>query len=214
MKLEHNIFRGEEIFEILRADIVSGRLTPSTRLVESEIATEFEVSRTPVREALNQLEAKGYAVRQHQGGRIVATRSPVEIRNLYEVREALETMAIKLTCQRATEAQISKAEEYYRISSEDALNRDIRSYLNSGDLFHDALLEGCGNQSLLSLIRTCRDQSTGERLLRVFTPAEWRQSVMKHGKMLEALRKRNERQAQKAVRDHLKNAMRIAMERL
>jgi DNA-binding GntR family transcriptional regulator len=206
--------RSDEAFKSLREDIVTGELHPKVRLVESEVAKRLGISRTPVREALKMLEAKGYVTILPRGGVVVTDHTPVTIRNLFEIREALETMAIKLACQRRTERQVDKAEEYHKIGVEAAQNRDINRYADNNSLFHEALLEGCGNEQLLSLIRTNRDQYFDRRLLRLFTSREWRSMIIQHGQMVEAVRQQNVRRAQNVVRDHVKTVLRVATERL
>jgi len=206
--------RVDEAFEKLREDIVSGELSPNMRLVESELAKRLGTSRTPVREALRLLEAKGYVTTSSSGSTVVVGHSPARLRDLFEIREALETMAIKFVCQRATERQIASAEEYHKIGVEAAQNRDINRYAESNSLFHAALNEGCGNKQLISLIRTNRDQYFDRRLLRLCTAREWRSMITQHGQMVEAVRQRNIRRAQKAVHNHVKTVLRVALERL
>jgi len=197
--------------KLLREAIASGELQPNTRLVESQIAQKLGLSRTPVREALKQLEAKGYVSTLPNGRMIVTDHTPSQIRNIFEIREALETTAIKLACQRSAEHDLAKAEEYYRIGVQAALKRDIQKYVDSNSLFHEALLEGCDNKQLMSLIRANRDQYFDRRVLRLLTAREWRSMNTQHEQMLEAVRIRNERKAQKVIQAHARMILRVAL---
>lgn len=136
----------EEALERLRQAIVTGNLRPNQRLVESEIAKRLGISRTPVREALKQLEMQGYLSRLRSGGLIVTDHSPSQIRNLYEIREALETMALRLACQRATQEQVDRAVEYHARSLEVIRNRDINQFIELNSTFHNELFSACGNE--------------------------------------------------------------------
>ncbi len=204
----------EEVAAILREDIVTGRLRPNQRLVESTTARKMKMSRTPVREAFNQLKMQGYLSKLPGGGLIVTDHSPSQIRNLYEVREALETMALKLACQRATEEQIDWAAELDERMLEVIRNRDINQFIELNSAFHNALFAACGNEQLWSLLQTFRDQFFDRRLVRVFSDSDWRSMPKQHQSLLNAVRKKDPRLAEKAVHQHVRTALRLAIERL
>ena len=205
----------DQAFEALKQGIDSGELRPNQRLVELEIAKKLGVSRTPTREALKRLELAGYATTASGGGLIVAELSTVEqIQNQFEIREALETAAIKLACQRATEKQINKAEEYYKRGMEAILNRDMEQYVELHRKFHEALYAACGNKQLLSLVRLFRYLYFDRRLTRVYTPRDWGTQIKHHSRILEALRERNASRAEKALVRHLRVSLRVALQRL
>ena len=200
--------------EQLRQDVVSGKLRPNQRLVESKVAKELEMSRTPVRAALERLELQGYLSRLPGGGIIVVNHSPYQIRSLYEIREALETTAMKLACYRATKEQADRAAECNVRCLEAANNRDVDKFIKWNSAFHDELLFACGNERLWSLIQIFRDQVFDRRIVRVFTPAEWRAMITQHKRMLNAVRQGNVRMAEKAMREHVRAAVNVAVERL
>ena len=204
----------EETLEKLRQAIVAGKLRPNQRLVESKVAKQLGLSRTPVREALKGLEMQGYLSKLPGGGMIVIDHSPSQLRNLYEIREALETTAIKLACQRATQEQVDRAAEYHTRSLEVIRNRDANKFIELNVAFHNQLLGACGNEQLWSLIQTFRDQFFDRRIVRVFTAGDWRTMITHHARILEAVRQRNARLAEKAVREHVRIALRLALERL
>ncbi len=200
--------------ERLRQAIVTGNLRPNERLVESQIAKKLGMSRTPIREALKQLEMQGYLSKLPNGGLVVTDHSPSQVRSLYEIREALETMAIKLACQRATKEQLDKAAEYHARSIEVINNRDVNQFIELNSAFHNGLFAACGNEQLWSLIQVFRDQFFDRRLVRVFSAGDWRTMIRHHQRLLDAVRQKNVRLAEKAVHEHVRIAMRIALERL
>jgi DNA-binding GntR family transcriptional regulator len=204
----------EVAVERLREDIVTGKLRPNQRLVETDIARQLMMSRTPVREALKLLEMQGYLSRLPGGGLIVTDHSPSQIRNLYEVREALETMALKLACQRATEEQIDRAADLHERMVEVVHKRDTNQFIELNSSFHCELLSACGNEQLWSLLSIFRDHFFDRRLVRVFNNNDWRNMPKQHQKLLDAVRNRNPRLAENAVKEHVRTALRIAVERL
>src|SRR5581483_11474189 len=98
---------GEQTYNELRRAIVQGRLRPNQRLIETELAEEYAVSRTPVRETLQRLAVEGLIVPARRGW-IVREHSLEEINEIYEVRAALEGFAARLAAQRATKAQLDE----------------------------------------------------------------------------------------------------------
>ena len=163
-----------EAFERLRGAIIEGELQPNQRLVESRLAKKLGMSRTPVREALKELLTKGYISRLGNGGLIVTDQSLDRIRNLHEIREALETKAITLACRRITPAQIEKAHRYHVAYINAVAEQDIDESIKINSAFHDTLLAGCGNEQLLSILATIRDQYLDRRVLLRFTARNWK----------------------------------------
>ena len=204
----------EMIVVRLREDIVSGRLRPNERIVESDIAQRMKISRTPVREALALLENRGYLSRLPSGRLIVTDHSPSQIRNLYEVREALEAMALRLACQRATEEEIERASQLHESMVQVVRERNVNQFIDLNSAFHNHLFSICGNEQLISLLQTYRDQYFDRRLVRVFNSNDWRNMPKQHQKLLDAVRQRDPRLAEKAVHEHITTALRIAIERL
>ncbi len=199
------------VFEEIKRRIITGELRPNQRLVESEIARNLSVSRTPVREALKKLETMRYVSILPNGGLVVTEHTPEQMESLFEIREALETMAIKLACQRSTEKQIEDATAYYHQAIEAFINRDYDKYIELHGHFHEALYCPCGNEQLLSLIRTFRYQYFDQQLTRVYNTLDWRSQIKQHSKILEAFRERNENKAEKALKRHLRNSLKIAL---
>jgi DNA-binding GntR family transcriptional regulator len=207
----------DKAFHILREAIVTGDIRPNQRMVEYEIAQKLGMSRTPVREAIGRLEEQGYLQRISGHNLIVADYSSIEIGNLFEVRESLETMALRLACQRATDEQLDKVEKYH-LQSLKAVpdeNQDPKQFIELNFSFHSELYITCGNELLLRLIKTYgMDQFLYTRLTRTFTPEDWRRIAMQHGQILEAVRQRNIDLVDKTIREHIQTSRRIALQRL
>jgi len=204
----------DRAFEMIREAIVSGELRPNLRLVESSIAKKLGMSRTPVREALVQLELSGYISTLSKGGWIVADHSPSQIRNLYEVREALETMAIKLACQRATKEHIDRAKAVHKLIVDAVHDRDTDKFTELNSEFHAHIFTACGNEQLSSLIENLRDQYFDRRVVHFFTGKEWNAMITQHERMLEAVCEKKLGLAEKAVRDHINTVKRVALMQL
>jgi DNA-binding GntR family transcriptional regulator len=206
--------RAEEAFAKLQDAIISGKLRPNQRLVEQQLSEEFGMSRTPLREAIRQLQQMGQLTVLPSGGVIVTEFSPQHIKDMFEVREALETMVIKLDCSRATDEQLAEAREYLDRAAEAAAVRDINEYGRCNTAFHDTLLDACGNDKLITMVKTIRDQYYLRRLAMLMTDAELRRMIKQHYVIMDALSRRSEATAQRAFRELIRGIAKIAINRL
>ncbi len=203
-----------QVFEVLQQSIADGLLRPNQRLTELEIAETLQVSRTPVREALKQLEITGYLNLLPNGGYTVADFSLVQIQSLFEIRIALEPMAIKLACEIITNEQIKQAEDYYERSSEAIRDNDIDKYLPLHRAFHEALYAPCGNQILWKLVRMFRYQYFDLLLTHIYSRRDWSTQIAGHGQLLKVVKERNGPRAAKMLERQIRATLKIAKKRL
>jgi len=204
----NKLILSEQVFEILQQSIVSSELRPNQRLIESEIARRLEISRTPVREALRQLLLTGYTSALPGGGLVVTDHSNMQIQSL------LECMAVKLSCRHITDQQIRKAEEYHTHSIEMMHSHATDQHVKLHRAFHEALYAACGNKQLLSLIHINRRQFFDQRLNRMYTSREREVQIKQRGQVLETVRERNARRAERTLQRHLGTSLKIALQRL
>ena len=177
-------------------------LRPDQRLIESELSEKLGLSRTPLREALRQLEVKGLITKLPTGGYVVTYYTAEDVINIFEIREALETLAMRLSCDRATRKQLDRAEE--------CCNQFDRTIIGLGtegvdwnNLFHEEMYNACGNKQLISVIQNYRDvvqlkhvsQFYSEEYLKIFSK--------EHRSILEAVKQRDKIKADQAVKTHL-----------
>jgi DNA-binding GntR family transcriptional regulator len=140
----------------LREAILQLHFKPGQRLVERQLCAETGVSRTCIRESLRLLEAEGLVERALNKGIFVATISPEEAQQIYEVRGALEPECARLFVARATDRELDElGRALARI--EKALNRKpVSDYVEALDAFYDVLLRGARNEVARSMLRTLR----------------------------------------------------------
>ena len=99
------------VFDVLMNAIMQGQLSPGERLLEVQLADEMGVSRTPVREAIRRLELEGFVVMVPRKGAYVAGLSIDDVESVYEIRTALETLAVRLAAQRMEAADYEQLDE-------------------------------------------------------------------------------------------------------
>ena len=201
----------QEVYEKLREDIISGNLQPNEILLHDEIATQLDVSRTPVREALGILEAREYVVRRGNL-MVVANPSLSEIIDNLEIREALECKAISLACVRATNKQIAHAVDCLKNDNDAIASRDIPRFLQSNVELHRAVLCGCGCKTLMSFVFDWWHYHLN--IIKTFSARDWRRVSREHAALVEGLCARDAAAASKAMRRHMRNTIEVAQKRL
>lgn len=147
---DHLALRDQVLAE-LRRRIVDGDYAQGERLTENRLADDFGVSRNPVREALRVVETEGFVQILPRRGAVVVTLDELAIRDLFAVRERLETLAAGLAAERATEADVARLRELLAQASAatDAKDFDQVAELNSA--LHLAVIDISGNRWLASL---------------------------------------------------------------
>ena len=151
VKLERN-FLGDQIVDILRERIISGRLHPGTPLIERELAEQLGVSRIPVRDALMQLEAEGLVVGK-PSGRCVIELTERDIRELYQVRMTLEKLAVRLAAQNATAADRTALCDKAREMQQAVASNDRQTYRRNDMETHRLIWEISGNTHLVRALQ-------------------------------------------------------------
>lgn len=199
------------VADVLRQAILRGILTAGQQLRQDEIARELGVSHIPVREALRQLEAEGLVRLRPYRGFEVSELSPEEVEELYEIRIPLECQALRLALPHLTEEDVRKAEQV--LDAIDAADDpSVWSELNTE--FHAVLYAPSRRERLLNLIRTLR--TNVDRYLRLYISVMQRKqfSQREHRRILDAVRKRDEAEALRALEEHLDIACRMLVDYL
>jgi DNA-binding GntR family transcriptional regulator len=188
------------IADALRAAIVEGTLAPGAPLRQDAIARHFSVSAIPVREALRQLESEGWAKTAVNKGATVALLSAEEAREIYEIRSALESLAIGLAIPRHTAATLREAEKLC-LAAEAELDPSL--YVARNEAFHTSLYAPAARPQLEEMITTLHRR--GERYLRLKfgLPLYKDESDREHAAILDAVRRGDIPTARSLVTEHL-----------
>jgi DNA-binding GntR family transcriptional regulator len=153
------------VVEALRRSIASGSLAPRSQVSESALAAKFGTSRTPIREALKQLQTEGLVKIIPRVGTFVTEPSWQEIVELSQVKEMLEALAARLVAQRGDSAIVSVLETNVEASQTTVERGDLEGYVTLVRQFHDALVRGANNQKLLAHYRILMNQFAYNRLV-------------------------------------------------
>lgn len=197
----------EQAYQALRKAILSGELTPGQRLVEAHLARTLEISRTPIREAIQRLQQEALVTTNSDNGLQISTFSAEDAMQLYECRLALEQVSVTAACHNAKTAQLQKlhrivqqAEKLVDTKSSPLLNFQL---LDLDYQFHRLLAEISGNLWLRSMLEQVFDKMM---LLRIQT-IQQNQNVLEirteHYRVYEAVAQRDPKAAAEAIQSHL-----------
>jgi DNA-binding GntR family transcriptional regulator len=188
-----------EVYEQLRTAIVEGDIRPNERLIEADLAERLEVSRTPIRESMLRLSGDGLIV-AHRRGWIVREHSQQEIREVYEIRAALEGFAAGLAAQRATDDELADIKAIHK-DYIDTVGRESRDHLvEHNDAFHNAVIAAAKNTLLAQQIHRNSQYYFIHRISGFLTDEEVRTSIRGHESLVQALVARNAELAEQTAR--------------
>lgn len=203
------------VADALRAEIASGRLTPNTRLIEQKLCTALGVSRTVLREALRQLEAEGVVEIVPHRGAMVASPGIAEAMHIYEVREALETLAVRGFCDNSTNVAIEELrqvlEELERVPGNAGAEADV---LALKERFYRILLAGCGNPVIRETLDRLNNRISYLRSMSMRQPGRLTETIRELQEVVDALARRDPHGASVAAGRHVRNAARNALQTL
>lgn len=204
----------EVVAETLREAIIQGILKPGERLMETQLAEEMGVSRTPVREAIRKLELEGFVVMIPRRGTYVAGLSIKDINEVFEIRTALDVLAASLAAERITDEELEEMERLLVQIGEFIDNNDINQIVAADAEFHDILYRASRNDRLFGIINNLREQFTRFRTISMAYPGRLQNTWAEHRRLVEAIAQRNIEVAQQVAREHMENAEQVLLQDL
>lgn len=210
------------IYDLLRRALVEGRYSPGQRLVEQRLAEEYDVSRTPVREAIHRLEAEGLVVVERHRGAQVRQLSHDEIADLYDVRSRLEAYAAELAAERsepADSAVLRDAADRFetavggiRTAGPDLEVVRRLDAANAG--FHGALFSASRHTRIRQLVTQATDVPLVFQALRHFSPEQLARSALFHHLIADAVAAREPARASRLMTEHVLQGRDALLDRL
>jgi DNA-binding GntR family transcriptional regulator len=191
------------VAERLRTEIQHGTLAPGTRLRQNDVAKRFGVSTTPVREAFAQLQAEGLVRIDPHRGAVVFHPSVDDVLEFYEIREALESLAVSHAMRKIDPAVAQELSGLIQTMRE---TEDPRTWLRLNDEFHLRLYACADKPRLSGLIDNLRDASAPYIHMFVASRPLSERANEEHQAILDACLKGNANAARKAIREHLRHA--------
>ncbi|WP_416666345.1 GntR family transcriptional regulator [Egbenema bharatensis] len=197
----------EQTYQALRTSILSGELLPGERLVETQLAEQLQVSRTPIREAMRQLQRDNLVTTDRGGGLRVTIISVADAMQLYDCRIALEKLSVQEACQNATAGQLETLESLViqaeQLMEQPELRADSIRMLEIDYKFHQFIAESSGNRWLSTFLDQVFDKMS---MLRVQTTRHNPRVLeirSEHRQIFESIAQRDSDRAIQSIQDHL-----------
>lgn len=202
-------FSSQKIYEKLRKKILEFEIYPGTRITESELAADFNVSRTPVRAALQRLAVEGHIVIQPKQGCFVRPVDIEKISQYYDVRVHLEAAAVELACENMGDEELDALEEIWNPARlKKTINMDEVKSLE--EAFHVEIAVASGNAVLVGFLEDINNHIRILRRLGFPDRKSVLETYVEHYELCQLIRARNARNARKAMIAHIRKSQNIA----
>ncbi len=195
--------RADQVYNYLRKAILSGEILSRTRLIEQDVAAMLDASRTPVREAISRL-IQDQLVKPLSSGGVEVVDTLQEYDEICSIREALEGVAARLAAKHITEEELTRLEELANASTQSSFeDSQGRSEINWE--FHDIIYKASRSNRLMVMIDNFRDFFLNKQILEMYTAEDTQIAVKQHFDLVQALRDRDGKRAEKLMRGHLEH---------
>ena len=202
-----------KVFERLEGDILDGRYRPGDSFTESRVAQELGVSRTPVREAIRQLELEGLVDYVPNKGATVMGLSEEDIRDIGEIRTKIEGIAARRATQMITETQLSELRGILALEAFHTGRGDAEPLTQLDSRFHQIIFEASGSRLLNRTLRSFHHYIQRARSLSMKAMDRAEKTLGEHRAILVALEEKDQDRAETLMVHHVRNATR-SMNRL
>lgn len=195
------------VFNRIREDILSGKYKQGEELKETTIGKEMGVSRTPVREALRQLELEGLVYITPNKGAFVAGITIKDIQDIYVIRSYLEGLCARWACEHITQEQIEELEEIIYLSEFHAKKEHHEQLLELDNRFHEVIYEASHSKMLNNILSDFHHYVQRVRKTTLSAMQRAVKSNTEHTAILEAIRQRNGDEAERIAHEHIKKTI-------
>lgn len=196
----------DKVYEHLRDGILEGRYRSGDCLVELKIAEELSVSRTPVREALKQLELEDLVVSQPNRGVIVKGFTNEDFKDIYTIRHLLEGQAAYWAAQRITQAQLDQLGEIVELMDLYTRKNDASHLVRLDTMFHEVIYEASSSRTLRHVLASLHQNIHLARQSSLTIPERAPRSLEEHKKIYAALEAHDADAAKSCIEQHVATA--------
>lgn len=193
------------VFNTLRQEILTGKLKPGERLMEIQLANKLGVSRTPIREAIRKLELEGLVIMIPRRGAEVAQITLKDLKDVMEVRCALDVLAIELACGRMDQEALENLYRACENFREAVKTKDTRKMAEADVIFHDMIVASTGNKRLMQLVSNLSEQMYRYRFEYLKDATSHEMLQQEHMEMYQSILEKDKSAAASVVRKHIRN---------
>ena len=212
-KMENNLkidgyeLLNQKVYRVLKESIIKGFLEPGTKLLENRIAEKMQVSRTPVREAMQKLVAEGFVKTTPNQTIVVTEVSPEDIKEVLQIRGVLEGLAARIAAKKINRQEIDELESVVTQMSLHVTKENLSYYCKVDDEFHNLILNICGNKWIIQIRDNLGSFIYRFRIKSLSVLGRLKHSLEEHRKIMEALKKHDSAEADKLSQIHMENTI-------
>ena len=193
------------VFNTLRQAILRGELKPGERLMEIQLANKLGVSRTPIREAIRKLELEGLVLMIPRKGAEVAEITEKTLKDVLEIRRALEELAVQLACEKITKEGLKELKKAGDDFKKVLKSQDITEVAEADVRFHDVIYMATDNPKLIQLLNNFREQMYRFRVEYLKKDEVRPQLLAEHDEIIKYITEGNKEEAARVVCKHIEN---------
>lgn len=196
-----------QVFDKIRSDILNGKYKRGEELVESSIGKELGISRTPVREAIRQLELEGLVQLVPNKGAFVTGISEKDVRDIYLIRARLEGLAARMAAKNITPELLDAMEETVVLSEYHAKKEHYEQVCEMDSKFHKLLYKASGSRILEHTLTDFHQYVQRVRMASIMKKRRMEKSNDEHDAILTAIREHDEEKAESVATCHISNTV-------
>ena len=196
----------QKIYGHLREQLLNGEIPPHQHLVETKIAKEVGISRTPIREALHSLELEGLIESIPRVGYVVKPISEDEVEEICEIRAAIEGVGARWAMEKAPHKLIEDLRQNILVSEEMVAQGNPKAFVELDAQFHEIIAGLSGSRRLQELGQTLRRHMLRYRIQSIYLTENVLRAIEGHKGILEAIEKGHLEEVNKAIRHHLEQS--------
>ena len=193
------------VFNTLRQAILTGEMKPGERLMEIHLANKLGVSRTPIREAIRKLELEGLVVMIPRGGAEVAQITWKNLKDVLEVRRALDVLAVELACDRMRQEELTELGKACTEFKEATRTQDWRKIAAADVRLHDIIVRSTRNDRLIQLVNNLAEQMYRYRFEYIKDATQYERLIQEHNDIYESIMRKDKGTAARVVTRHVDN---------
>ena len=195
----------DKVFEQLESDILGGKYAAGDIVTEIGLSNEFQVSRTPIREAIRRLEQENLVSESGKGIKILGI-SYKDLSDIYEIRMRIEGLAARFAAENITDEDLEKLSEVLDLQEFYTSKQKMNNVKDADSNFHDIIYRCCGSATLTDILGSLHRKIRMQRKSSLENKSRAVDAVKEHREIYEALKRRDADLAEALTVQHIKNA--------
>jgi len=194
------------IFNYLQNDILNGKYKTGDSLIETKLSEELGVSRTPIREAIRQLELEGLVQTIPNKGAIVTGLTAKDIEDIYTIRLAIEGLAARWAAENVTESELKEMKHFLDLEEFYTEKNDVEQILKLDTKFHETIFRASKSKPLMTMLSNFHHYIQRARINSLGMSGRAEEALSEHKAIYQAISQRDAKKAEELTIEHVKKA--------